>query len=246
MRVDYTRELIKLKDNGTLSIDWASDSLENISKILVIFHGLTGGSEQMYVKVCVSSGISLGFRVCVMQMRGINGTPMTSCKLPNAGMSGDIEEGLEVIQGRYPQAEIVGIGMSMGANLVLKYAGERKEKCVLKGIVAISCPFDLLQCCQTLRKFQYRLSDKILTRNLQTLLQANSHIMQELDGVNGINITEVQAADSVYDFDELLTRRALGLGSVEEYYETSSCTRVLGGIRVPVLAISAMDDPVTT
>lgn len=245
-RVQYSRELVKLSDGGTLSIDWAEDKLTDIKRILVVFHGLTGGSEQLYVRTCVQEALNRGYRVGVMQMRGINGTPMTSCKLANAGVSEDLREGLELVRSHYPHATIAAIGMSMGANLVLKYAGESRHNCCLSAIVAVSCPFDLLQCCQTLRKFQFRLSDKMLTRNLKTLVRTNYEVISQLQGVNGIDMAQVQTATSVYEFDDLLTRRALGLGSVEEYYETSSCTRVLQDICVPTLAINALDDPVTT
>ena len=245
-RVQYSREFVKLSDGGTLSIDWAKDNLTDIARILVIFHGLTGGSEQLYVRTCVQEALSRGYRVGVMQMRGINGTPMTSCKLANAGVSEDLREGLDIVRNHYPTAKIAAIGMSMGANLVLKYAGESRRNCCLAAIVAVSCPFDLLQCCQTLRKFQFRISDKMLTSNLKTLVRANYAVISQLQGVNGIDMAQVQTATSVYEFDDLLTRRALGLGSVEEYYETSSCTRVLQDICVPTLAINALDDPVTT
>lgn len=244
--VHYSRELVKLSDGGTLSIDWANDQLADVNRVMIIFHGLTGGSEQLYVRTCVSQALSRGYRVGVMQMRGINGTPMTSCKLANAGVSEDLREGLEVVHRHYPTAKIAAIGMSMGANLVLKYAGESQQSCLLSAAVAISCPFDLLQCCQTLRQFQFRLSDKMLTSNLKALIRANYAVISQLQGTNGIDMDRVQAATSVYEFDDLLTRRALGLGSVEEYYQTSSCTRVLSNIRIPTLAINALDDPVTT
>ena len=41
--------------------------------------------------------------------------------------------------------------MSIGANLLIKYAGEKKEKCKLKCIVSISNPWDITACVENLQ-----------------------------------------------------------------------------------------------
>lgn len=62
LRVNYTRELITLKDGGQFSLDWAYpfDSLTNTefdppsnTKILFVIHGLTGGSNMNYIKAMI-------------------------------------------------------------------------------------------------------------------------------------------------------------------------------------------------
>ena len=40
-------------------------------------------------------------------------------------------------------AEIVGIGLSMGANTLLKIAGQQKKDFPLKAIVSVNNPFDV-------------------------------------------------------------------------------------------------------
>ncbi len=245
--VQYNRELVALRDGGTLSIDWAPTANQGPSqKILVLFHGVTGGSEQQYIRNCVFEAQRRGYRVGVLHMRGVNNTAMTSHKITGPGASDDIKEGLEWIHNRCPEAPIVGIGTSLGANIVLKYAAESQMDCLLRGIAVISCPFDLLICSLHLRKFLYKFSDQYIARTLTNLLQANQDAVKPLESTSNLSIQDSLQASSLYEFDEKFTRRALGYHSVEQLYRANSCSRVLHHISVPVLALSALDDPVIT
>lgn len=77
--IEYDRELIKLPDGGTVSIDWAiySSELPESNKILLIAPGVTGGSKSQYIRNAVEEGQNFGYRVGVMHGRGIEGTPLT-------------------------------------------------------------------------------------------------------------------------------------------------------------------------
>jgi predicted alpha/beta-fold hydrolase len=51
--VDYERELITLPDGGTLSIDWHTKEVEDDANVVIILHGLTGGSHCLYIRYAV-------------------------------------------------------------------------------------------------------------------------------------------------------------------------------------------------
>jgi predicted alpha/beta-fold hydrolase len=74
---EFARELITLPDGGTVSIDWAITSVQNVNKILLIAPGLTGGSKSQYIRNAVEEAEGFGFTVGVMHGRGIEGTPIT-------------------------------------------------------------------------------------------------------------------------------------------------------------------------
>lgn len=76
---DYDRELIRLPDGGTVSIDWAifDKELPANNKILLIAPGVTGGSRSQYIRNAVEEAEGHGYRVGVMHGRGIEGTPLT-------------------------------------------------------------------------------------------------------------------------------------------------------------------------
>ena len=42
-----------------------------------------------------------------------------------------------------PDADLVGVGLSMGSNLMLKAAGQMGTKFPLRAITAVNCPFDV-------------------------------------------------------------------------------------------------------
>lgn len=77
--IEYHRELVPMKDGGTISIDWAKDThdLRANAPVLIIAHGITGGSNAPYIKRTVEVCAEHGYRVAVVQQRGINNTPLT-------------------------------------------------------------------------------------------------------------------------------------------------------------------------
>lgn len=78
--IRYTRELVPLPDGGQIAIDWAG--VENCpdgadsGRVVVIAHGLTGGSDMPYIKNIVGPFVDSGYRVCVIHSRGLNKTPL--------------------------------------------------------------------------------------------------------------------------------------------------------------------------
>jgi predicted alpha/beta-fold hydrolase len=53
----------------------------------------------------------------------------------------------------------------------------------------------------------------------------------------------VRAADTFSAFDAVVTARLHGFASAEDYWTRSSAGRFVAGVRRPLLAISALDDP---
>jgi uncharacterized protein len=149
----------------------------------------------------------------------------------------------------YPQAHLVGLGTSMGAGLILKYAANTGDKCLLKGIVAAAAPFDYKICRKHLGSFlpYFGLSDSFILGQLKrqfNSIQENLTTMEKELQEKGININEVIQSKSSQEFDEKFTIRVCGYENTAEYYEKASVSKDLGKIQVPVLALSSKDDPV--
>lgn len=58
----------------------------------------------------------------------------------------DIKQSIARVHEKYPNAAVYGLGISMGANTMLKLAGEEPESLGLKAMVSVSNPWDLLRC----------------------------------------------------------------------------------------------------
>ncbi|ORX73874.1 hypothetical protein DL89DRAFT_211975, partial [Linderina pennispora] len=146
--VKYERELINTEDGGTIGLDWSppfSEMPEDDRPIVLLSHGLSGGSQEEYVQQTVKKLTSApyNFRTVVVNFRGCAGVPLTTPVLYNAGFTSDYGFAVGHVQKRFPQSKLVGIGFSLGANLVTKFAGEQGESCPLKAVVAVCNPFDL-------------------------------------------------------------------------------------------------------
>lgn len=126
-----------MSDGGQISIDWLypqhqpDNNLEHykIKKVCMIFPGLSGGSEKGYVKV-LSHYLAqeLGYVVAVFHNRGVGNTEYTSPEFADLSRSEELEKAIDHMVSKFKNSEhecyFVGVGMSMGANLLLKIAGE--------------------------------------------------------------------------------------------------------------------------
>ncbi|QRW07497.1 alpha/beta hydrolase family protein [Ceratobasidium sp. AG-Ba] len=123
--VIYERTLLGLPDGGTLGLDFTPRKEDRVlppeTPILVVLHGLSGGSHESYVRsilsqVCAPTSTGgLGYRAVVVNFRGCAGVPLTSPQFYSAGHTDDIRTALSYIQKTYPLAKLTGLGFSLGA-----------------------------------------------------------------------------------------------------------------------------------
>jgi uncharacterized protein len=80
MPFTYHRELFKLKDGGTIGLDWL-DSYHEIAEsnqpIVAIMPGLSSDSDEIYIINIVLEAKKAGFRPVVINYRGASGVPLT-------------------------------------------------------------------------------------------------------------------------------------------------------------------------
>ena len=178
----YSRRLLRVPDGGSIALDFTppitpEDPIDS-RPILVVLHGLTGGSHESYVidilgKVSKQKdpenpdGFGLGWRGCVVNFRGCAGTPVTSKQLYqfvcfrfcrqhtyplkffcSGGYTDDLRCALAFLSHLAPQAPLYGIGFSLGANVLAKYLGEEGEKTPLKCGLILGAPWNFYECVQ--------------------------------------------------------------------------------------------------
>jgi len=237
---------VKLPDGGQIALDWGPihKSYEgkdgNKMRILVITHGLTGGSETNYIRHAVLNASRYGFRPVVYHNRGINSELITN-KYHNHGDIDDIKHILEYLAIKNPEAGIYGMGISMGANLITNYAGEMKGDSVLKGFVSISNPYDLYECSKTIAKTTRMLYNYTMTAGFVRNFQKN---IEHLKLNSHIDIQAALKCKRTKDYDEFVTRRLFGFVSVDDYYKAIGCLNKVRNITIPALFIHSLDDPI--
>lgn len=161
--VEFKRRVFLTPDGGTVGLDISPPTLADSEEELkakrhpaanglptvVCLHGLTGGSHESYVRNCFAHLTKpkdqggLGYRAIVVNFRGCANVPVTSPQLYSALKLADIRSALLLITKLYPNSPLVGIGFSLGANVLGRYLGEEGDDSPLLGGVIVGTPFDL-------------------------------------------------------------------------------------------------------
>jgi predicted alpha/beta-fold hydrolase len=124
---------------------------------------LSLGSYEPYVRAILSracapvSAGGLGYRAVVVNFRGCRfvylldkyqfyknmtlgaGVPITSPQLYSAGHTDDLRQALFFINKLYPDAPLLGLGFSLGANVMTRYLAEEGTKSRLMSACALAC-----------------------------------------------------------------------------------------------------------
>jgi predicted alpha/beta-fold hydrolase len=207
--------------------------------VIVIVHGLEGSSDSNYVRGIADKAYALGFHAIRMNQRNCGGTEQLTPTLYNSGMSGDYRAILlELIADGFEQ--VFFAGYSMGGNLITKMAGEFAEEVPkqLKGIAAVCPALDLSACADALEKPENYLYQRHFVKGLLMRYQRKADLFPERYSKNGFG-----SIRTVRQFDDAITGPNFGFKDAEEYYQAAGAKRVIGQVRVPLLLITAKDDP---
>ena len=65
--------------------------------------------------------------------------PITNPLFYSAGHTDDTRNALMYVANRYPKARLLGLGFSLGANVITRYLGEEREMARLHSACALAC-----------------------------------------------------------------------------------------------------------
>ncbi|TRM61226.1 hypothetical protein BD626DRAFT_631772 [Schizophyllum amplum] len=242
-RMRYQRTFLRMKEGGTVSMDWApveQETLPDDTPIIVVKHGLTGGSYEAYVRSILNLAVKpkaeggLGYRAVVCNFRGCAGTPVTSQQLYSAGYTDDLRQEVLYIRHLYPNAPLLGIGFSsMLLAMEPRFQQRRPE-------------FHLLGYTHLLERHGAE-SRSPCRSSLCNVFEGPEH-----PAARAVADALALRSPRLEDFDEVVTSKIGGppplwpFPSARAYYDECSSHQVVKDIRVPFLAINAADDPVVT
>ncbi|CAH0047796.1 unnamed protein product [Clonostachys solani] len=144
------------------------------------------------------------------------------------------------LKGRFPNRPLYGVGFSLGGNMLTNFCGEEGENCLLSGAVVCSNPYNL-ELSNTLLSGQYLGKNylNIVKDALVAYVKKHRHILEE-----HLDIEAVVKAKSMEEFDRLVECEIWGYPTESAYYRDASSSDSVLAIRIPFLAIHALDDPV--
>lgn len=195
INVSYTRERISTPDEDFLDIDWMKNGN---TKVIVLCHGLEGSSRSKYIQGTARYFSERGWDILAMNYRGCSGELNKKVTFYHMGQTNDLETVLEKTK---EYKELVIAGFSLGANLVLKYMGEREvyPDNLLCGM-AVSPPCDLVS-----NSVAFRQPKNIIYRRYFVSKLKEKAAQKALLYPTKINMNLISKVVDIEDFDNLFT-----------------------------------------
>ncbi|HKV23324.1 MAG TPA: alpha/beta fold hydrolase [Candidatus Acidoferrum sp.] len=208
--------------------------------VVVIVHGLEGSSESGYMLGIAEKAFHSGFHAIRMNQRNCGGTENLTPTLYNSGMSGDFRAVCEDLAGRDGFEKVFFVGYSMGGNLVTKMAGEyaAAPPSALRAVCVVCPSIDLGACADALERPANYFYERHFVSNLMSHYERKATLFPERFPSNGFGPVR-----TVREFDDKITAPQFGFRDAQDYYEAVGAKKVLAQVRVPMLMITAQDDP---
>ena len=240
-KVAYHRERLELDDGDFLDLDWLR-SRSNRS-LVILTHGLEGNSRRPYMRSAARYFHARGWDALAWNCRSCSGEMNRLFRFYHHGEIEDIHRVTTYALQQKDYQEIVLIGYSMGGAMTTKYLSVHSPTLpdVIRGGIAFSSPFDLEASVDALelpgnalykKRFMKQLGDKFRIKD------------QRFPGK--LNIAKLDEIATWKQFDEWFIAPILGVESAQEFYDLASAKNFVATLERPVLAVSALNDPIIT
>lgn len=148
-----------------------------------------------------------------------------------------------------PNVHYVALGMSMGANYMMKAAGILGKDFPFEGMISFNNPFNLWKAIELMRGSIYEkyliksVSRNIVYRKNQT--EQEKEILKKMEKAYGISPEKITSTLTWKDYDKHFTSKVFcNNGETKQYYLDASSYNHIKDITVPTLVIHSKDDPV--
>ena len=234
----YRRERWDTPDGDFIDLDWIDGPPG--APLLVLFHGLEGSSRSHYARAIMRAVRARRWGGVVPHFRGCSGEPNLLPRAYHSGDSDEIDWVLRRLRALFPQRTIFAVGISLGGNALLKWAGEQEgaARDVVQAVAGVCAPLDLTAAGLAL---QQGFSLVYAKRFLVTLKAGAGAKLARFPGL--FDEARMRAARNLYEFDDAVTAPIHGFRDAADYWRRASAKPWLGGIRLPALVLNALNDP---
>jgi uncharacterized protein len=237
-RLELERRRIELADGDFVDLAVAGGAGPRVLAI----HGLEGDLRSHYTGTLLQALSGAGYAPIFMHLRGCSGEPNRLDRPYHSGASEDLHEALAALASDPQGPLLAAIGFSLGANLLLKYLGERGSGVpagppLVRAAVAVSAPFVLRDAMLRLELGGSRVYRRYLLGKLKRSFRRKFAGRPSPVGV------DVERIRDFNRFDEEVTAPLCGFAGVFDYYTRASCRQYLQHIDTLTLILHALDDP---
>ncbi|KAI1328813.1 carboxylesterase-like protein [Xylariaceae sp. FL0255] len=222
----------------------ASLASDDARPMLVVLHGLSGGSHEVYLRYAIAPLVESGkWELCVINSRGCAKSKITTGLLYNARATWDTRQMVKWLRKTYPNRPLFGLGFSLGGCILTNYIGEEGANCELKAAVVCANPWNLEIGSKVLKStfIGHQVYLKTLGSSLRQL--ADNH-RAEIEKYSDVDMSELFGVKYLYEFDRAYQCPTWGYPTEDAYYRDASSVDALLGVRIPLLALNSTDDPI--
>ncbi|XP_012259726.1 phospholipase ABHD3 [Athalia rosae] len=245
--VMYRREILVLEDGGEVALDWAESNCSPHSPIVIILPGLTGASQAEYIKCLVGAAKNVGIRCVIFNNRGLGGVELKTPRTYNAANCDDLSEVVQHVRKLHPNVPLGATGISMGGLILGNYLAHQgpAASANVKSALIISVPWNVFEGTKSIEKpFLNLMLNKHLASNLcRNVKRAELQLNATEKRFHWDTDDMMKSCKTVRDFDQSFTIKQFGYKAVEDYYADATLHDKLHRIEIPVLCLSAADDP---
>ncbi|GAA4358445.1 hydrolase [Kangiella marina] len=235
-----TRQRLELSDGDFIDMDWVNP--ERDAPTVVLLHGLEGDIDSPYLRRMLFQIQQRRWRGVLVYWRGCSEEMNRLDKTYHSGRSEDLDEVIaEIHKSKSPDKLFVS-GYSLGANVLLKWLGENEENARIDAGCAVSTPFNLSICADSIDQGFSKIYKFYLLNSMKKRI-VKKFTPERLLQLLNMSPRDVMAINSFREFDNRVTSFLNEFEDAEDYYRTASSIYYLGTIKKPALVIHAADDP---
>lgn len=237
---NYRRQRWTTPDGDFVDLDFLANDVSSRRPMLVLFHGLEGSSRSHYAEAFADVAWRGKLTFVVPHFRGCSGEMNLA---PRAYHSGDHEEVHWILTRlrALHRGPIIAVGVSLGGNALLRWAGENGEAArgIVSAAAAVCAPLDLHAGGQAIgRGFNRMVYTSMF---LRTMKPKALHKWSQHPGL--FDREALLAVRDLYEFDNIFTAPVHGFANAEDYWTRASAKPYLARIRIPTLALNPLNDP---
>jgi hypothetical protein len=248
----WQRQRWETPDNDFIDVDWLANLATSVGEknnagpktkntpLIVLFHGLEGSSASHYAVAFAHEAQRMGWHMAVPHFRGCSGEMNRNPRAYHSGDYQEIDWILKRFQSEY-QGPIVAIGISLGGNALMKWAGQVKSDAnkTVCAIVSVCAPLDLTASGHAIDSGFNRIAyakmflDSMKPRAFAKLAQYP----------NLFDAKAMQSVTKLFEFDDIFTAPLHGFKDVTDYWLRASAKPDLVDITLPAWVINPQNDP---
>ncbi|MCW8857747.1 MAG: hydrolase [Kangiella sp.] len=242
------RQRVELEDGDFIDIDWLNPNRN--APTVVLLHGLEGGIDSPYLRRMLFKIHQRRWRGVLVYWRGCSGEMNRLDKTYHSGRSEDLHQVLQHVEaeinakkGDEPRSEKIFVaGYSLGANVLLKWLGEQGDKANITAGCAVSTPFNLSICADSIDHGFSKIYKHYLLTALKRKIVTKFEPPELLKKLN-LTLKDLMLIGSFREFDDRVSSRLNEFEDAEDYYRQASSINYLKTITKPALILHAQDDP---